>query len=166
MKICYGGLNKISVTKEFKDQTMKIYTIGFTQKTAQQFFEILASYNVQCLVDIRLHPDGQLSGFSKKEDLRYFLNRLNNCDYRHTDRLAPTDEILKAYRIDKKWKKYEVAFLDLLDQRGIPETLDRTMFEEKDCCLLCSEPTPVQCHRRLVAERLANVWKDVTIIHL
>lgn len=145
---------------------MKIYTIGFTQKTAQQFFEILSKHNVQCLVDIRLHPDGQLAGFTKKDDLRYFLDRLIGCDYRHMPRLAPEDGFLKAYRSDHDWAKYEKAFNALMDARGIPETLEKTLFEEKTCCLLCSEPTPEHCHRRLVAERLASEWKNIAIIHL
>ncbi|MEI7989505.1 MAG: DUF488 domain-containing protein [Chloroflexota bacterium] len=145
---------------------MKLYTIGFTQKTAQEFFNLLQKNGVERLVDIRLHPDGQLAGFTKKEDLRYFLRRLNNCDYRHIDQLAPTDEILKEYRADHNWAKYVSAFEALLDQRGIPETLERSLFEEKTCCLLCSEPTPEKCHRRLVAERLAKTWNDVTILHL
>lgn len=145
---------------------MKLYTIGFTQKSAQQFFELLEKNGVECLVDIRLHADGQLAGFTKKEDLRYFLKRLIDCDYHHIDRLAPTDDILKAYRSDKNWPKYAAAFQSLLNQRGIPQSLDRTLFEEKKCCLLCSEPTPEHCHRRLVAERLADEWNNVTIIHL
>lgn len=145
---------------------MKLYTIGFTQKTAQQFFELLEKNNIECVVDIRLHPSGQLAGFTKKEDLPYFLKHLIGCNYIHIVRLAPTDEILKAYRIDKNWSKYEAAFQSLLDERCIPESLDRTLFEEKTCCLLCSEPTPKQCHRRLVAERIAKAWDISTIIHL
>ena len=145
---------------------MKLYTIGFTQKSAQEFFELLKKNQVECLVDIRLRPDGQLAGFTKKDDLKYFLKALINCDYRYIGRLAPTDEILKAYRVDKNWEKYETSFLDLLNVRGIPETLDRTLFEEKTCCLLCSEPTPEKCHRRLVAEHLKYNWTDVTIFHL
>jgi uncharacterized protein (DUF488 family) len=145
---------------------MKLYTIGFTQKSAQQFFELLEKSKVECLIDIRLHPDGQLAGFTKREDLRYFLKQLIGCDYRHIDRLAPSDEILKAYRADKNWARYAAAFLALLEQRGIPDTLDRTLFDEKSCCLLCSEPTPEHCHRRLVAERLAQAWQPVEIIHL
>lgn len=117
-------------------------------------------------MDIRLHPDGQLAGFTKKGDLRYFLKELIHCEYRHIERLAPTDDILKIYRNDKNWDNYQVEFLALLDQRGIPETLDSTLFEEKTCCLLCSEPTPEKCHRRLVAELLAQIWENVTIIHL
>lgn len=145
---------------------MKIYTIGFTQKSAQKFFDLLAKNGVECLVDIRLHPDGQLAGFTKKEDLRFFLDQLNGCDYRHFPMLAPKDEILKAYRSDHNWPKYEEAFQALMELRGIPDSLDKTLFEEKICCLLCSEPTPEKCHRRLVAERLAGFWDNVEIIHL
>lgn len=145
---------------------MKLYTIGFTKKSAQQFFELLAEHHIECVVDIRLHPDGQLAGFSKKEDLRYFLKRLIDCDYRHIPALAPTDEILKAYRKNHDWRRYEQAFEQLMDQRGVPEILDRTLFEEKVCCLLCSEDKPDKCHRRLVAERIARAWEHVEIIHL
>lgn len=145
---------------------MKIYTIGFTKKTAKQFFELLQKNGVECLIDIRLHPDGQLAGFSKKEDLRYFLKELFGCDYYYIEQLAPSDEVLKTYRSDNDWGKYQASFLALMKERGIPETLDRIIFEEKVCCLLCSEPTPEKCHRRLVAELLVENWKDVTIIHL
>lgn len=145
---------------------MKIYTIGFTKKTAKQFFDLLRENGVECLVDIRLHPDGQLSGFSKKEDLSYFLQALNACGYRHMPNLAPTDEILKTYRKDHNWQAYEQKFQELMDQRGIPDVIDKRFFEDKTCCLLCSEDTPEKCHRRLVAERLARDWTDVEIIHL
>jgi len=145
---------------------MKIYTIGFTKKSAEQFFDLLRKNGINCLVDIRLHPDGQLSGFSKKDDLAYFLRELIQCKYHHMPNLAPTDEILKGYRGDKDWSKYEQSFESLMDQRGIPETLDRTLFEEKVCCLLCSEDTPHQCHRRLVVERLAKNWAGVEIVHI
>ncbi len=145
---------------------MKLYTIGFTQKTARQFFDLLRSNHIECLVDIRLRPDGQLSGFTKKEDLKYFLNTILGCEYQHLLNLAPSDEILHAFRSDHDWEKYEAAFGELMNQRSIPEVLDRTLFEEKTCCLLCSEPTPEHCHRRLVAERLARAWGTVEIIHL
>lgn len=145
---------------------MKIYTIGFTKKTAQQFFDILKQNGIQCLVDIRLHPDGQLAGFTKKEDLRYFLKELVSCDYRHWPQLAPTDVILKTYRKDHNWQKYMAGFEGLMDERDVPGILDKTLFEDKVCCLLCSEPTPEQCHRRLVAERLSKAWNGVEIVHL
>jgi uncharacterized protein (DUF488 family) len=145
---------------------MKLFTIGFTQKTARRFFELLRENGIERVIDIRLHPDGQLAGFSKKEDLTYFLEALNQCDYRYIPALAPSDEILKAYRTDHDWLKYAQEFDALMDERGIPETLNRGLFEDKMCCLLCSEPTAEKCHRRLVAERLAEAWKNVEVIHI
>ncbi|MCI0521133.1 MAG: DUF488 domain-containing protein [Chloroflexi bacterium] len=145
---------------------MKLYTIGFTKKSARQFFDLLKSHGVEYLIDIRLHPDGQLAGFTKKEDLRYFLKEIIGCNYLHLSALAPSDELLKTYREDHDWQKYEVGFERLMEERGIPDILDRVLFEEKACCLLCSEPTPEQCHRRLVAEHLANSWENVSVTHL
>ena len=145
---------------------MKLFTIGFTKKTAQQFFELLEQHQVECVVDIRLHPDGQLAGFTRQQDLRYFLRQLVRCDYRYIPQLAPTTELLKAYRSDKDWESYQLRYLALLDERGIPEILDRTLFENNTCCLLCSEATPERCHRRLAAERIAAGWQDVKIAHI
>lgn len=146
---------------------MKIYTIGFTQKSAQVFFGLLRENNIQRLVDIRVNPHGQLAGFAKKEDLAYFLQNLaSGCQYVHMPLLAPTKELMGDYRKDKNWSRYVERFEALMDGRGIPGVLDRGEFEALRSCLLCSEATPEQCHRRLVVERLAEHWKDVTIIHL
>ena len=144
---------------------MEIFTIGFTKKSAEKFFLILGGSKIECVVDVRLRPDSQLSGFTKKDDLAFFLGRLLDCDYRHIPELAPTSEILDTYRKDKNWAMYAQSFNHLMDQRGIPGTLDGTIFEEKRCCLLCSETEPDHCHRRLVAERLAKEW-NATIKHL
>jgi uncharacterized protein (DUF488 family) len=146
---------------------MRLYTIGFAQKRAESFFGLLLQHGVRRLVDIRLNPNGQLSGFSKQEDLPYFLRRLAaGCQYVHMPDLAPTKEILTGYRSDSDWARYEASFEALMDERGIPEKLDRADFEESFSCLLCSEPTPEHCHRRIVAERLASYWPGVEVIHL
>ncbi len=145
---------------------MKIYTIGFTKKSAERFFGLLQDNHIGKLIDVRLKPDGQLSGFAKKDDLTYFLRELAGCEYHHFDFLAPSDGILKAYRQDKNWQRYEQHFETLMDERDVLNRLDPAFFTEKSCCLLCSEDTPDKCHRRLVAERLARSWLDVEIVHL
>jgi uncharacterized protein (DUF488 family) len=145
---------------------MRLSTIGFTQKSAEQFFDLIRINSVDVLVDIRLHPDGQLAGFAKRGDLTFFLRRLANCDYRHMPSLAPSEEILKDYRNDRDWSRYVSRFETLMDERRVPQSLDRTLFEDNDCCLLCSEATPDRCHRRLIAERMARAWRDVAIVHL
>lgn len=145
---------------------MKLYTIGFTQKPAERFFGLLAEHGVERVVDIRLKPGGQLSGFAKQQDLAWFLDRLVGADYVHLPILAPSAEIRDDYRKDHDWDRYVPRFEALLDDRGIPDTLDRSLFQEKTCCLLCSEPGPERCHRRLVAERLAREWGSVEVVHL
>ena len=144
---------------------MKIYTIGFTQKNAEEFFSKIKSHHVRRLIDIRIHPNGQLSGFAKQEDLPYFLKGLaDNFGYAYMPDLAPTKDILKEYRDDGDWERYVTRFESLMDERNIPHALNPDDFNES--CLLCSEVTPEQCHRRLVAERFAKHWQDVEIIHL
>ena len=146
---------------------MKIYTIGFTQKSAEEFFNLIRQNDVRRVVDIRLRPSGQLAGFARKEDLPYFLNNLaDGCEYIHLPALAPTKEILDGYRGGGAWADYEREFQALMDERDVPNILDRESFERVPSCLLCSEATPEQCHRRLVAERLQAHWPGVEIIHL
>jgi len=146
---------------------MKLYTIGFTQKNAQEFFKLLRDNGVQRLIDIRIHPQGQLSGFAKQEDLPYFLHELaGECQYLYLPVLAPTEEMMKEYCKDGNWVRYAGRFEALMEERNIPATLDRSIFETSISCLLCSEASPEHCHRRLAAERLARHWPDMEVIHL
>lgn len=145
---------------------MRLYTIGFTKKSAERFFTLLSNHGVTTLVDIRLNPDGQLSGYAKRGDLAYFLDRIAIIDYLHLPHLAPTHAILSDYRNDHDWPMYVQRFEALMDQRDVPAALDRALFERQVCCLLCSEATPERCHRRLVAERLATAWPGLEVVHL
>jgi uncharacterized protein (DUF488 family) len=144
---------------------IKIYTIGFTKKNAEQFFTKLCSSGIKRLVDIRLNNSSQLAGFAKKDDLKYFLKKICDIEYAYIPQLAPTKEILDEYRKTKNsWPVYEQRFNDLMTIRKIEETVSRDVLNNG--CLLCSEDTPDQCHRRLVAEYLKNKWGNVEIIHL
>lgn len=145
---------------------MKLYTIGFTKKSAQQFFDLLNGNHIERLLDVRLNPQGQLAGFTKKDDLSFFLSKLLDCEYHHMKMLAPTAEILSIYRASNDWRGYVTRFEALMDGRNIPNSLDRHFFEEKNCCLLCSEATPEKCHRKLVAERLGKYWNNIEIKHI
>jgi uncharacterized protein (DUF488 family) len=144
---------------------MKLFTIGFTKKSAEQFFAALGNSGVKRLVDVRLNNVSQLAAFTKKDDLRYFTKAICNIEYQHLPDLAPTKEILDAFKKKKgDWKTYELKFLELMRARKIEETLDRTLMDA--ACLLCSEETPGHCHRRLVAEYLQKRWPNVQIHHI
>ena len=145
---------------------MEIHTIGFTQKTAAEFFAALKRAGVKRLMDVRLNNSSQLAGFTKREDLPYFLRELCGADYVHEPLLAPTQEILDAFKKKKgDWGEYERKFLALMKQRRIESALDRGSFATPTA-LLCSEPTAEHCHRRLVVEYLREKWGDVRITHL
>lgn len=145
---------------------MKIFTIGFTKKSAETFFTRLKNAGVKRLVDVRLNNVSQLAGFAKKEDLRYFTKAICNIEYVHLPDLAPTADILNPYKKQKNgdWDLYERQFLDLMSKRRIEETAPRELLDGG--CLLCSEEKPHHCHRRLVAEYLREKWGDVTIEHI
>lgn len=144
---------------------MNIFTIGFTKKSAEEFFGKLKQDGLKRVIDTRLNNVSQLAGFTKKEDLKYFLKEVVGIDYVHAPLLAPTKEILDAYKKGGgDWATYENKFLDLMASRRIESKLDRYMLDGG--CLLCSEASPHHCHRRLVAEYLREQWGDVQIKHL
>lgn len=146
---------------------MKIYTIGFTKKSASSFFGALKTSGAKCLVDVRLNNKSQLAGFAKKEDLSYFLRELRgvNLEYRHVPELAPTQEMLNDYRKGKiSWNTYERKFLKLMEERRIEETVPKELLV--DSCLLCSEHEPDHCHRSLVVKYLRKRWGGIEVGHL
>ena len=134
---------------------MKIYTLGFTKKSAGTFFGLIKDNNVRTIVDVRVNNASQLAGFAKKDDLKFFLQEICSTGYVHLPDLAPTKEMLSAYRKGAiGWEKYEEQFLSLLARRNVERSISNALFE--GACLLCSEHEPHYCHRRLVVEYLNN----------
>lgn len=145
---------------------MEIYTIGFAKKTAAEFFGSLRQAGIKRLIDIRLNNSSQLAGFTKREDLPFFLLEICQAQYLHEPLLAPTQNMLDAYKKQKgSWLDYEQRFLALMKERTIEERIDRKLFEIPTV-LLCSEATAERCHRRLVSEYLQAKWGDLRITHL
>jgi uncharacterized protein (DUF488 family) len=144
-------------------------TIGFAGKTAEEFFALLRCAGIQQLIDVRQNRGGQLSGFAKHPDLSFFLRALEKIEYAYGPLLAPPPELLKSYRKSKDWPAYEAAFLEVMKERGVPEKVDTGSWAAK-VALLCSEPGPEKCHRRLVADLLADHWRargdEVEVRHL
>ncbi|HWW00378.1 MAG TPA: DUF488 domain-containing protein [Candidatus Acidoferrum sp.] len=144
---------------------IELFTIGFTQKTARDFFTKLKNAGVKRVVDVRLNNNSQLAGFSKKDDVAYFLKEIGGIEYVHLPELAPTQDILDAYKQQKgDWDVYEKRFLDLMAQRQIEKCVSREVLDRG--CLLCSEHLPHHCHGRLVAEYLNARWGGIKTNHL
>lgn len=144
---------------------IQIHTIGFTRKTAGQFFGMLRASPARRVLDVRLNNRSQLAGFAKRDDLRWLLGELCGMECLHLPLLAPEPEMLADYK--KRgggWPEYERRFLDLLRARRVERELPRELLD--GACLLCSEHEPHFCHRRLAAEYLSERWGGAQIRHL
>ena len=146
---------------------MNIYTIGFTKKNAECFFELLKENKIDLLLDIRLNNKSQLAGFTKGNDLEYFLKQICKCDYLHYLWFTPTTDILDNYKAKKiSWQEYETQYNKLIETRKEIKNFEKQFRKYKNICLLCSEPTPEQCHRRLAAEKLCKDNPNLKLKHL
>ncbi|MCC7407607.1 MAG: DUF488 domain-containing protein [Phycisphaeraceae bacterium] len=144
---------------------MNLYTLGFSGKSAQQFFDLLRQHHVRRLLDTRLWNRSQLAGFTKQDDLAYFCRTILGIDYQHLPLLAPSKELLEGYKAGQiTWQQYVPIYRDLLEKRHAADVLSKDLFA--DACLLCAEPTAEQCHRRLAAEYFQRTWGDITITHI
>jgi uncharacterized protein (DUF488 family) len=147
------------------EDSRKVYTIGFTKKSAKDFFGLLEQSETKRVIDVRLNNASQLAGFAKRKDLEYFLQEILDIDYVHLPELAPTKAILDAYKKHKgAWNVYEDAFIDLMKKREIEKRVDPQILTNG--CLLCSEDKPHHCHRRLVTEYLQGHWGNLNVRHL
>jgi uncharacterized protein (DUF488 family) len=142
-----------------------LYTIGFTKKKAETFFELIKKNNIKCVIDIRLNNISQLAGFAKRDDLKYFLRQICNCEYRHMPEIAPTREILDGYKKKQiSWDEYVEQYNALIKKRKIESKVG--LSELDGSCFLCSESTADMCHRRLAAEYLKKHNKELKIKHI
>ena len=145
---------------------MEVYTIGFTKRTAAEFFETLKRAGVKRLLDVRLNNSSQLAGFTKKDDLRFFLKEICGTEYFHEPMLAPTQDLLDNYKKRKgSWDDYEHGFLHLMEQRAIESKIAPGFFDVPTV-LLCSEKTAEHCHRRLILQYLNIKLGDVRVVHI
>ena len=147
---------------------MTIYTMGFTKKSAESFFEAIRSNGIRLLIDVRLNNKSQLAGFTKGSDLEYFLRTICETEYIHCEEYAPTKELLSGYqKKEVSWDEYTKVYHEIMERRGAYKKFLERFEKYERVCLLCSEPTPEQCHRRLFAEMVKKENDtEVEIIHI
>ena len=143
-----------------------LYTIGFTKKSAEQFFNLLRDNDVKQLIDVRISNSSQLAGFAKGKDLEFFVKEICHIPYKHIIDFAPSKELLDQWhKQEVTWEEYVKVYTDLLKDRDVLRKYGVKSFDGS--CFLCSEDTPEQCHRRLLAEYFKKHSADpVKIVHL
>jgi len=147
------------------ENLVKVFTMGYVGKNAREFFDILKQTGIKKVADVRLYNTSQLGGFTKKQDLEYFLQTIVGAEYIHMPVMAPTKQLLNDYKKGRlSWPQYENQFNSFIAERQIEK---HVMLQDMDMmCFLCSEAKADNCHRRLVAEYLAEHWKSISINHL
>lgn len=145
---------------------MQILTMGFTKKSAEDFFNLVREHHIQMLIDVRLNNQSQLAGFTKGRDLVFFLKEICNCEYSHEIQFAPTKDILDRYKKGQiNWENYENQYIELISKRNVVDIFKTKYLKYDKVLLLCSEPTPECCHRRLLAEFLSKELEN-KIVHI
>lgn len=144
----------------------KIFTIGFTHKTAEHFFTLLKENKVKRVIDVRAHNTSQLAGFAKNPDLGYLLKEILQVEYVEIPELTPDPNMVKAYRAGEiDWEQYAQTYQERLDEFRVESIVDPALLEHG--CLLCSEHEPHTCHRKVAAEYLTHkLRKNMKIQHL
>ena len=145
---------------------LTVYTIGFRKKKLSEFIHLLRDAGVDAVIDARLNNTSQLSGYSKRDDLAFILRDCSRISYEHALDLAPTQEILDAFRQDKDWDGYVDRYVPLLVERRAEDMGSDFLSRYTAPCVLCSEPTADYCHRRLIVEYWAAHNPDLGIVHL
>lgn len=143
-----------------------IYSIGSSKKSAEEFFNLIKESNITKIIDIRRHNTSQLTGFSKRDDLKYFLKVICDAGYEHMLSLATPESLLNKYMKDHDWKYYEKEYNKMLRDPSLKQSFEKILEDNYVTCLLCSENKPDKCHRRLVLDYIKNNIKDIKIIHL
>lgn len=147
--------------------SVDLFTVGFTKLSAKKFFTTLSNNDIELLIDIRLNNTSQLAGFSKGDDLEYFLNEICKIKYTHDTIFAPSAEILDDYKKNRiNWFEYENRYIELMKQRKAVKHFIEKYSKFSRICLLCSEPIADKCHRRLLAEEIMKSNPSVDINHL
>lgn len=143
-----------------------LYTIGYRRKPLSTLIRQLQEAGADAVIDVRLRNTSHLAGYTKRDTLEFLLQEGFGIAYEHHPELAPTDDILDAYKENQDWTAYEAAFVPLLAEREVDANGRELLAWHARPCLLCAEPTADHCHRRLVAEAWAESIPDLEIVHL
>jgi uncharacterized protein (DUF488 family) len=138
-----------------------IYTIGHSNITLESFIEILKSFKIQLVVDVRSSPYSKYVPHFNRENINKSLKE-NNIRYLFLGNYLggkPKDE--KYYKDDKV--DYDLIAKTEHYKEGIDKIM--TLNSDDNIVLMCSEEDPKSCHRHnLITQSLLK--KDFEVIHI
>jgi uncharacterized protein (DUF488 family) len=129
---------------------MKIYTLGHSTRSFEEFINILKNFQVELVLDVRKFPSSKKFPWFNKENLEKELTK-NKIEYIHFPELGGYRK--EGYENFAKSEEFEKAIKKLLE-----------VIDEKNSLILCAEALWWRCHRRYIANHLASLGYQV--IHI
>ena len=140
---------------------MYLYTIGYSGKSEAEFYEILRTHKVSRIIDVRRFKTSKYVPFANGEN----LSRKCKDKYVAIPDVAPEKSLLLQWQNgDIAWSYYERTYLEFLQLISAQNFFTEEILD--NACLLCMEASPSQCHRKLLAQYLANYFPSLKIEHL
>lgn len=144
---------------------MLIYTIGHSTRSQEAFMELLKSYGVQAVIDIRAIPYSRYNPQFNREEMQRAYST-SGIRYQHIAALGgtrPPKEVMERARSCSERSRGFAQYMNTpIFQEGIQQVLE--MAKEEQLVLMCAETDPSHCHRFWVADAL--VERGIEVRHI
>jgi uncharacterized protein (DUF488 family) len=143
-----------------------LWTIGHSNRSSDQFLQILLAANIQLIADVRRFPGSRRHPHFGQEALRVFL-AAKQIGYQHFAELGGRRTRRAVDSPNTGWRVEAFnAFADYMMTDEFLQGLARLEHhsEYQRTAIMCSEALPWQCHRRLIADAL--LVRDWEVEHL
>ena len=138
-----------------------LYTIGHSNMTQESFIEILKSFKIEILVDVRSSPYSKFVSHFNREDIKRILIKK---DIRY---IFLGDYIGGKPRDKKYYQNGNVNYRLISRSDRYSEGINKIieLNNKHNIVLMCSEEDPYNCHRHnLITQTL--VKKGLNVIHI
>jgi uncharacterized protein (DUF488 family) len=141
----------------------RIYTIGHSTRTLEEFIALLAEHGVARLADIRRYPGSRRYPHFSGESLQQSLPA-HGILYTHFDALGGRRQPARDSP-NGAWENDQ--FRGYADHMATPEfqqAVDRLLDHELPTVVMCAEAVPWRCHRNLLSDELLR--RGIEVVHI
>jgi uncharacterized protein (DUF488 family) len=143
---------------------MQVFTIGYQGLQLGDMLDMLHAHGITRVVDVRDHAFSMKRGFSRAPLSRALEE--SGIGYTHLRTLGAPKAVRDHLKLSGDWPVYVMGYLAHLEQQS--ETLETLLqiIAEDQVALLCFEANPLECHRSLITQRLADQGLVQTVHHI
>lgn len=148
------------------EENKTIWTIGHSTRSFDEFLELLDSFKIGQLIDVRRHPGSRKFPHFNKEALEKSLAE-NNIEYIHLEDLGGRRKA-KPDSKNSIWRHPSFrGYADYMETEGFKKKLQnlKNLASKRSSVIMCSEAVWWSCHRSMISDALkADEWKVMHIM--